>query len=90
MISARNPNRGTGPLKLSSSGTSESSLSEVGSRIFASFARTVMARANPREVELRRAIEQAVLGAIDHDIVIAVYSTQFIATVNCGAVHILQ
>ena len=33
------------------------SLSLVGWRIFASFARTVMARANPREVELRMALE---------------------------------
>ena len=33
------------------------SLSVVGWRIFASFARTVMARANPREVELRMAVE---------------------------------
>ena len=34
------------------------SLSVVGWRIFASFTRTVMARANPREVELRMAIEK--------------------------------
>jgi hypothetical protein len=33
------------------------SLSVVGWRIFASFTRTVMARANPREVELRMAVE---------------------------------
>jgi hypothetical protein len=33
------------------------SLSVVGWRIFASFVRTVMARANPREVELRMAVE---------------------------------
>jgi hypothetical protein len=33
------------------------SLSVVGWRIFASFARTVMTRANPREVELRMAVE---------------------------------
>ena len=33
------------------------SLSVVGWRIFASFVRTVMARANPREVELRMALE---------------------------------
>ena len=34
------------------------SLSVVGWRIFASFTRTVMARANPREVELRTAVEK--------------------------------
>jgi hypothetical protein len=34
------------------------SLSVVGWRIFASFSRTVMARANPREVELRMALEK--------------------------------
>jgi hypothetical protein len=34
------------------------SLSVVGWRIFASFTRTVMARANPREVELRMAVEK--------------------------------
>ena len=34
------------------------SLSVVGWRIFASFARIVMARANPREVELRMAVER--------------------------------
>jgi hypothetical protein len=33
------------------------SLSVVGWRIFASFTRTVLARANPREVELRMAVE---------------------------------
>jgi hypothetical protein len=33
------------------------SLSVVGWRIFASFTRTVMARANPREVQLRMAVE---------------------------------
>ncbi len=35
------------------------SLSLVGWRIFASFTRTVLARANPREVEIRTAIESA-------------------------------
>jgi len=34
------------------------SLSLVGWRIFASFARTVIARANPREAELRQAVEE--------------------------------
>ena len=34
------------------------SLSVVGWRIFASFARTVIARANPREAQLRMAVEQ--------------------------------
>lgn len=38
------------------------SLSLVGWRIFASFARVVLARANPREVEIRKAIES---GAIE-------------------------
>lgn len=33
------------------------SLSVVGWRIFASFTRTALARANPREVELRMAAE---------------------------------
>jgi len=38
-------------------GNRVASLSVVGWRIFASFTRTVMARANPREVELRMAVE---------------------------------
>jgi hypothetical protein len=39
-------------------GNRVASLSVVGWRIFASFTRTVMARANPREVELRMAVEK--------------------------------
>jgi len=38
-------------------GNRVASLSVVGWRIFASVTRTVMARANPREVELRMAVE---------------------------------
>jgi hypothetical protein len=38
-------------------GNRVASLSVVGWRIFASFTRTVLARANPREVELRMAVE---------------------------------
>jgi hypothetical protein len=38
------------------------SLSLVGWRIFASFTRTVMARANPREVKIRTAVEQPAQG----------------------------
>jgi hypothetical protein len=41
------------------------SLSVVGWRIFASFSRTVIARANPRECEMRLALERDLLSDID-------------------------
>jgi hypothetical protein len=41
------------------------SLSVAGWRIFASFSRTVIARANPRECEMRLALEQDLLSDLD-------------------------
>jgi hypothetical protein len=37
----------------------EASLTLLGWRVFASFARTVIARANPRETDMRRAVEES-------------------------------
>ena len=42
------------------------SLSLVGWRIFASVARTAIARANPREAELRQAVEESDARQVGH------------------------